>query len=153
MKKKFLIVLLCIIFITSLSGCSLIDKAKNKLSSKTKINEKVDKKTKKKSSKTKEKKKEEQINLVGKYELIEMKSNDKSYSKEDIQSLKNIDLTVTVELKEDKTAVLDLFGSKQEFKYDNKYFYSNDDKISFTVENNKLKLIRDGEYLYFEKVQ
>ena len=146
MKKKILILLLCVIALTSLTGCNLVKKTTNKIKNKVKTEEK----TKKKKE---ENQKKETINIVGKYELVEMKTSEKSYTKEDLESLKSMNLSVTIELKEDKTATLDLFGSKQDFSYDDKYFYANDDTINYTYENNQLKLFNNEESLIFEKVQ
>ena len=149
MKKRVIIILLCIITITTLTGCSVLKKAKNKIHNVIKTEEK----TKKKEEKKTPEKKVEIKDLVGKYELVEMISKEKSYTREDLQALKSINLTVTIELKEDKSAILDLFGSKQNFKYDEKYFYSNDDIISFTLDNNILKLYNSEESLTFEKIK
>ena len=149
MKKRVIIILLCIITITTLTGCSVLKKAKNKIHNVIKTEEK----TKKKEEKKIPEKKVEIKDLVGKYELVEMISKEKSYTREDLQALKSVNLTVTIELKEDKSAILDLFGSKQNFKYDEKYFYSNDDIISFTLDNNILKLYNSEESLTFEKIK
>ena len=149
MKKRVIIILLCIITITTLTGCSVLKKAKNKIHNVIKTEEK----TKKKEEKKTPEKKVEIKDLVGKYELVEMISKEKSYTREDLQALKSINLTVTIELKEDKSAILDLFGSKQNFKYDEEYFYSNDDIISFTLDNNILKLYNSEESLTFEKIK
>ena len=141
MKNKLLILLLCIVTIINLTGCSLLSKNISNIKK-----EKVTKQTlsisKKKMSK-----------LVGKYELIDLKTDEKSYLKKDFEKLKEHELGVTLELKDDKTAILDLFGDKQEFKFNNKYFYTEDDKIRYSFKEKKLKVYNSEETLIFRKTE
>ncbi len=140
MKKRLLILLLCIISIINLTGCSMLSKniSNGKKQEVTKQSLNI---SKKKMSK-----------LVGKYELVELKADEDSYLKKDFEKLKEHELGVTLELKEDKTAILDLFGKKQEFKFNNKYFYTDDDKIRYSYHENKLKVYNSEEILLFKRV-
>ena len=89
--------------------------------------------------------------MAGSYELIEMKDSDKNYSKEDIEQLKNYGLNFTIELKDDGTGSMDLFGEKSDLKYDDKGITVDDDTVSYTFEDNKLSLESDDTKMVFEK--
>ena len=141
MRKRILILFLCVISIISLTGCSLLSKNISNVK-KQKVTKQTLSISKKKMSK-----------LVGKYELVELKTDEESYLKKDFDKLKDYELGVTLELKDDKTAILDLFGDKQEFKFNNKYFYTEDDKIRYSYKDKKLKIYNSEETLILKKTE
>ena len=134
MKKKILVIVLLIVFIFGLSGCTFTKKDQNNNSN---------------TIKKQEKKIKEDI-VVGKYSLIEMKGESQSYTKEELKLLKDNGFEVVLDVKEDKTAELILFENEQSLSYDSKYFYSSDEKIEYSYEGGILTLINDDQYLVFE---
>ena len=103
--------------------------------------------------------KKEELNkdLIGKYELIRIDggSVDDGISSEEVDMLKEFDLGCTLEMKEDGTAVMDIYGEPEEFIWNNEYLkYSNSEKeIAFESDGKTLK-IQDAESeqaLVFEK--
>lgn len=134
MKKRLFLVFILFISLFITTGCN------------TKKVNKVDNKAKKEV-------KEEKINLVGKYTLIEVNDGKTKYTKEDFKNLLNYDKEVTLELKEDKTGVIDIFGEKQELKYNNKTITINDEKITFTYLNDTITFEKSGTSLKFEKIK
>lgn len=134
MKKKLFVFVLLLVLILGLSGCTITKKIQKNNSN---------------TIKKEEKKKKEDL-VVGKYSLIEMKGKTQSYTKEELKLLKESGLEVVLEVKEDKTAELFLFEKTQDLKYDSKYFYSNDEKIKYSYENEILRLKNDDQSLVFE---
>ena len=137
MKRKIVALIVVFIMIFGFTGCST---TKN-------INKAIKKGTNavKKQVETKK-----EVNIVGTYSLIEMKSESQSYTENDLKQLKEAGLEVKLELKEDKTAELDLFGTKQNLTYDSKYFYSNDEKIVYSYADGILLLTNGNQSLKFE---
>lgn len=91
-------------------------------------------------------------NMAGKYTMVEMKEGSTSYNAE---LLKQLEIEYTLEVKDDKTAVMDVLGVKQNLTYDDKYFTAKDDgedsKISYTYKNGKITLKQDDMQMIFEK--
>ena len=140
MKKKVVVFLLISIFILSITGCSLPKIFNNKNSKVETINKK------------KEKIKKEEL-PVGKFSLISMNTNYKKYNEEELDSLKKVGVEVTMEVKEDKTAILKLFNKTQDLKYDENYFYTSDDKISYIYSEGVLKISNDNQLLSFKIIK
>jgi len=92
-------------------------------------------------------------NLTGYYELYEMSSGDESYSHEDLESLKSLGLNVSLELREDKTGTLSLFGETMELTYDSKNMTVDGEAAPYKVKDGKLTMEQDGEKLVFEKTE
>ena len=138
MKRLFILIII-LLFIIGLTGCSFMKKDVQKNNKESLQTTKI--------SKAKLKK------IVGKYELVKMIGTDKSYTNKDINDLKKKDLQVTIELKDDKTAILNLFGNEQELKFNNKYIYASVDRIKYTYKNNILVIYNSDERLTFKKVQ
>lgn len=92
-------------------------------------------------------------NLVGYYELFEMSSGDENYSHEDLESLKSLGLEVTLELREDKTGTLNLFGESMELTYDGKNMTVDGESAPYSFKDGKITMEQDGEKLVFEKTE
>lgn len=64
--------------------------------------------------------------IVGTYELTsfisEQENDPNAVSDEDLQKMKDLGYTCSLEVNEDGTAVMDVFGDKSEFKWDDAHF-------------------------------
>lgn len=88
--------------------------------------------------------------MTGNYKIVEVVENDTTIKGNELKD-KKIDYTLKV--KSDKTAILNI-NESMKLKYDDKYFYSiNDknDKILYSYENNRITLNVDELKLVFEK--
>lgn len=92
-------------------------------------------------------------NIVGYYELYEMSSDDEDYSYEDLQNLKSLGLEVTLELRDDKTGTLNLFGETMDLTYDNKNMTVDGEYAPYKVDDNKITMEQDGQKLVFQKAE
>lgn len=92
-------------------------------------------------------------NVVGYYELYEMSSGEESYTYDELQSLKNLGLVVTLELNEDKTGELNLFGETMELTYDNKNMTVDGESSPYTVKDDKISMEHEDEKLVFQKTE
>lgn len=158
MKKRILIILLMFVVLMGVSGCTFKKSSNN--TSKTKKTVKTEKVEKKKEKKdNKEKKEEEKKNVtlykdivVGHYELIEMSDGETTYNKDELEELKTTGYVITIDFEKEK-GKLKLGDDLNEFKYDEKYIYFNDEKIPYTYEDNKLVLKQEEDTLTFEKTK
>ncbi len=151
MKNRILIILLMFIILIGLSGCSF-----KKTSSSTPKNKKEIKDVKKENKK-KKKKEEKTVTLnkdivVGHYELVGMTDGKITYTKEELEELKETGYIVTVVF-EKETGVLKLGEEQTKFKYDDKFVYINDEKIAYEYSDNKLILKQEDQELTFEKIK
>ena len=90
--------------------------------------------------------------MAGKYELVEMSENDKSYNKEELAKLKEYGITFTLELKEDGTGTIELYGQSSNVKYDENNITIDEDTASYSVDDNyKITIEKDGMKMVFEK--
>ena len=88
---------------------------------------------------------------TGKYTLVEMTQGDTKITK-DLLKAAGVEYTLTI--KDGKKAVMDMGYSKQDMKYDDKYFYSEDDKsdkASYTYKDGKITIKADSTSMTFEK--
>lgn len=90
--------------------------------------------------------------LVGNYDLIEMTEGEEVTTKEDIDLLKKFGLIVSLELREDGTGTLDLFGDTEELNFDDKNITADDEEVPYTFEENKLTMEKEDTKLVFEKI-
>lgn len=88
---------------------------------------------------------------TGYYELYEMTTEDTSYSREDLESLKKLGLKVSLELRNDKTGTINLFGKTMEVTFDKKNLTIDGDNAPYKVENDKLSMEYQNEKLVFQK--
>ena len=80
--------------------------------------------------------------FVGTYELSKAQGVGINLTSEQIDALKAIGMTATLEIKADNTAVMDLFGEKLNFTYDLR-------KMIFTYEGKDEKFTFDGNIVAF----
>lgn len=95
----------------------------------------------------------ERKTIVGYYELYEMSSGEQSYTHEDLESLKTLGLTVNLELREDKTGTLSLFGDTMDLTYNNKNMTIDGESAPYKIKDGKLSMEQDGDKLVFEKAE
>ena len=88
-------------------------------------------------------------NIAGTYDLISMEQNGESVG--DIDKLKELGFTATLELKEDKTGVLNVFGQSQDITYDDKNITSDGQAVPYKFADNKITLEQDGQKMVFQK--
>lgn len=93
-------------------------------------------------------------NIAGYYELYEMSSEENNYTYDELQSLKNLGLIVTLELNEDKTGKLNMFGETKDLTYDNKKMTVDEEESTpYKEEDGKISMKQDGEKLVFQKTE
>ena len=86
---------------------------------------------------------------VGKYVLTGMEENGEATSQEDLDLLKSLGLTVTMEIKEDGTGSMDLFGEALEFTWDADNIILEGEKQAYTFDGSKFTIENDGTKMEF----
>lgn len=92
--------------------------------------------------------------LVGNYELSRAEGVGINLTQTQIDSMKALGLTATLEVKDDGTATMELFGEKMDFTYDLKkmiFSYNGKDE-KFTFDGEKIAFNNEGRKLEFTKV-
>ena len=95
---------------------------------------------------------------VGSWDLVEMEENGQVTTSDDLQMLKDLGITVTLELNEDGTAALVIFGEKAEGEWEAKSategtFKAEDAAVDMKIADGKLTMEQNGEKLVFEKAE
>ncbi len=93
--------------------------------------------------------------FIGEYELSKAEGVGISLSQEQIDSMKAIGLTATLEIKDDGTAVMDIFGEKLNLTYDLRkmtFTYEGKDE-KFTFDGSRVAFNNEGRSLEFTKVK
>lgn len=93
--------------------------------------------------------------VVGTYELISMTTEDNSVNEQTIQGLSQMGFVATLELKDDGTAEMNVYGKKMTLTYDlNKMVFKADgDAASFTFEDGRITFTQDGNSMTFQKIE
>ena len=91
------------------------------------------------------------VNIKGKYELVQIEEDGRITEKEDIDVLKEFKLYSNIEFNEDKTGNLMILGEDTSFTYDNKYLYATEEKMEYSVNEDKIVVNRSNSKLTFEK--
>ncbi len=91
---------------------------------------------------------------VGTYELTKAQGVGINLTSEQIDALKVVGMTATLEMKDDNTAVMDLFGEKLDFTYDLKkmIFIHEGKNEKFTFDGEKIAFNNEGRELEFTKI-
>ena len=94
--------------------------------------------------------------FTGTWDLVEMSQDGEVTSSDDLETLKSLGLEVYVNLNEDGTAALVLFGEALEGTWEAKSATAgsitlNDQKVDMTLADSKLKFEQEGASLVFEK--
>lgn len=92
--------------------------------------------------------------LVGNYELSKAEGVGINLTGEQIDALKAIGMTATLEIKDNNTAVMDLFGEKLNFTYNlTKMIFTCEGKDEkFTFDGKKIAFNNEGRSLEFTKI-
>ena len=93
---------------------------------------------------------------VGTWDLYEMEENGQITSTDDIQMLRDLGLTVTLELKDDGNGALVMFGESLEGTWEAKSategsFTAQDQTVGMTIADGKLTMEQNGSKLVFQK--
>ena len=93
--------------------------------------------------------------VVGTYELISMTTEDNSVNEQTIQGLSQMGFVATLELKDDGTAEMNVYGKKMTLTYDlNKMVFKADgDMVPFTFEDGRITFTQDGNSMTFQKIE
>lgn len=94
-----------------------------------------------------------QVSMAGKYEVIEMTMGDETVSKEELDALKTLGYTVTIELNDNGTGSIESYGVKEDITYDDNSMTAAGQKMSYTREGSKITLEQEDTKMVFEKVQ
>lgn len=90
--------------------------------------------------------------IVGDYKLVEIYTEGNNNS-DDVNALDAVGLTVKLEINEDNTAKLSMFGETVEYTYNEKEFINDDSIVSYTFENKRITLEEDDTKMVFEKIE
>ena len=145
MKKNFVGLLIFILGIFLIVGCSDTKKTPTK---KIKANINENQKKKKQVKEKIIKKEIKKDTIVGSYQIIELKDGGETYNKKIIDSL---NLDYSFEVKKDKTATMRFSDQEENLKYDDKYFKNEKQKIEYKYEDGKLVLFNEDTILTFKK--
>lgn len=91
--------------------------------------------------------------IIGTYDLVGMVSEGEEISKDDIELMKQYGLYVYMQIEDETSGVLTMFGEKIPFKYDSDNIIINNELCPYTYKKEKLTLKKDTEELIFEKVE
>lgn len=101
---------------------------------------------------------EQTVSFVGSWELDSAEFSDGSYTSDDIDDMADLGLTVTLDLSEDGTATIDMFGSEtlegtwEESGSDGITITVDGEPVDATYDGTLLTLTNDGETMSFAKV-
>ncbi len=93
--------------------------------------------------------------VVGTYELISMTTEDNSVNEQTIHGLRQMGFVATLELKDDGTAEMNVYGKTMTLTYDlNKMVFKADgDMAPFTFEDGRITFTQDGNSMTFQKIE
>lgn len=101
---------------------------------------------------------EQTVSFVGSWELDSAEFSDGSYTSDDIDDMADLGLTVTLDLSEDGTATINMFGSEtlegtwEESGSDGITITVDGEPVDATYDGTLLTLTNDGETMSFAKV-
>ena len=88
---------------------------------------------------------------VGTFTLSGMSEDGEETSQEDLDLLASLGLSVTMEIKEDGTGVLNLFGEEMEFTWDADNIIVEGEKQPYTFDGTTFTMESDGTSMTFTK--
>lgn len=91
--------------------------------------------------------------MAGKYKLVEMTAEGESYGEEELTALEAFGMTITLELREDGTGVMDIYGEQSELTYDSQNITVDGEKTPFTKSGDKITFEQDDTKMVFEKAE
>ena len=139
-------------------------KKKTTTKKKTETKKTEEKKTTEKKTETKKetKKEEEKVvkkevetdfdnNKVGFYKVVELTVKNKSYSKEDLEKLKNAGYSLELQLNDKGLASVAVLSINKLYEFTDDHFYDGENEIKYTYKKNKLSVTIDDYKIVFEK--
>ena len=92
-------------------------------------------------------------NIVGTYNLISATGGGMSIPDEQLNNFKSMGLTATLEVRDDNTAEMDIFGQKVEMTYNiNKMIFTvNGKNTKFTFDGSKITIVTNDTTMVFLK--
>ena len=95
-----------------------------------------------------------EVSIAGHYEIVSMEGNNVP-SEEDLAFLQQSGLTITMDIQENGTGVMHLFGEEMDFSYDleSHTFEIDDQQFPFTTDEETLTLQQDSGNMIFKPVE
>lgn len=92
-------------------------------------------------------------NVQGMYELVEIVSDTHAMTTEELDKLKEDNLVVTLELKEDGSGTMNVFGDNQNISYnaEEEYIEFGGERLKYTYDGVKFVIAQADESLVFLK--
>ena len=122
------------------------------------------KKTEEKKTTTKKETKKEEVKVVKKevekeysddkvgfYKVVELTVKNKSYSKEDLEKLKNAGYSLELQLNDKGLASVAVLSINKLYEFTDDHFYDGENEIKYTYKKNKLSVTIDDYKIVFEK--
>ena len=88
---------------------------------------------------------------VGTYTLSGMEEDGEATSQEDLDLLASLGLTVTLDIKEDGTGSINLFGEEMEFTWDEDNIIVDGEKQAYTFDGTTFTMENEGTKMSFTK--
>ena len=92
--------------------------------------------------------------ITGRYDLVSMSNGTDMMDADDVRSITGFDGDLYIELFEDGTAVMSMFGTTTDLEYDDNYLWPVSDKedtMSYRIEGSSLILEEEGVKVIFKK--
>ncbi len=91
--------------------------------------------------------------IVGTYDLISANGGGMNLSEERIEQFRAMGLTATLEVRDDNTAEMDIFGQKVEMTYNfsKMIFTTNGKNTKFKFDGSSITIVSNGTTMVFEK--
>lgn len=91
--------------------------------------------------------------IVGVYDLVSARGGGMDISDEKMEEFKAMGLSATLEVREDNTAGMDIYGSKVEMTYNlSKMIFTVDGKnTKFTFDGSRITIVTNGTTMVFVK--
>jgi len=93
-------------------------------------------------------------NIAGKYEIEKVESrDDNNLSDDDLRQMQSLGMTITLDVREDGTATMDIFGQSTDITYDTESMTMNvgGDEVPFSYKRGKLQIEQNGSTMIFAK--
>ena len=95
---------------------------------------------------------QDQYKIVGEYKLTELRSGDDGIDPRDILVMQAMGKVSTLSVKDDHTAVMDIYSEAFDMTWDKRHFYFDDGaKMDYDYENDVLSLSDEENTLVFER--
>lgn len=90
--------------------------------------------------------------MAGKYTLIEMSEGDEKYGEDQLKAMKDsLGLEFTMELKEDGTGKMEMYGESQDLKFDKDNITIDGDSAKYEFKDNKITIKEKDITMVFKK--